>query len=555
MPTIAEALSIALAHHQAGRLREAEQIYRQILAADSNCADACHLLGCVYHQAGNYPLATDYIGRAVALMPDSAEAHNNLGNALVMQHRREEALPCYQRAIELKPDYADPWSNLGSALQEVGRYEEAVPFFRRALAIKPGFAEAWSNLGNTFQKLDRHQQAVDCYRRALEIKPNFAQANSNLANALHELGKPEDAVAICRKAVDLDPNSADAYNNLGKALLEVGHTQEAERCLTRAIELRPDFAMAHANHAAVMLLHGDFEHGLPEYEWRWKTGQIPVFTFDRPEWNGESLEGRTVLIHVEQGLGDTIQFIRYAPLVKSLGATTLVVSQKFLHPLLARCPGIDRLIAEGEQIPAFDFHVPLLTLMRIFSLTLEAIPTEIPYLFADPALVESWRAKLENIRGFRIGINWRGRPRSHDSTRRDLPLELFESLAQLPGVRLISLQKGFGGENLVPLRLPFPLTDLGDFDTMHGAFMDTAAIMKNLDLVISSDTAVPHLAGALGIPVWLALPLVPNWRWLLDRPDTPWYPTMRLFRQQRLGNWTDVFDEMKASLHQLTTEN
>jgi tetratricopeptide (TPR) repeat protein len=555
MPTIAEALSIALGHHQACRLQEAEQIYRQILAADPNSADAWQLLGLVAYQVGENAIAVECFGRALELRPDLAEAHNNLGLALRGQRKLNEAVTCYRRAIELQPDFGKAHNNLGDALQEQGRLEEALGSYRRALELDPSYAEAHYNLACALRQQEKLDDAIQSFRRALQMKPDYAEAANNLGAALEERGTAEEAVQSYRQALKLKPDYAEALNNLGNALKDQRKLDESAECFRRAIELNPNYAEPHFNQSLLHLLRGDLQRGWAEYEWRWKTRRLVTRSFDRPEWNGERVEGRTIFIHVEQGLGDTIQFIRYAPLVKSLGAITVVGCQKKLVPLLTRCPGIDRLIGEGDAVPAFDFHVPLLSLPRIFKTTVTNIPANVPYLSADPSLAESWRATLDTTPGFRIGFNWSGRSGSFESRRRNLPLPLFERLAQIPGVRLISLQKGAGQAELAAAGIQFPITDLGDFDTARGAFMDTAAIMKNLDLVISSDTAVPHLAGALGIPVWLALPLVPNWRWLLDRPDTPWYPTMRLFRQKRLGNWTDVFDEMKAALHELTTDN
>jgi len=296
------------------------------------------------------------------------------------------------------------------------------------------------------------------------------------------------------------------------------------------------------------LLQGDFEGGWPEYEWRWKTGQLRERCFAQPRWNGEPLAGKLILLHAEQGLGDTIQFVRYAAIVKSLGATVVVECQRALVKLLGSCAGIDRLVGAGDDLPSFDFHAPLLSLPGIFRTDLASIPAPVPYLRAAQDLVEQWRVKLMKVDGFRVAMNWRGEAGKPDSMRRAIPLPLFATLSELSGLRLISVQKDVQDRETKTLDSRSIVNPGPEIDTAHGAFMDTAAIMRNVDLVITSDTSVAHLAGALGVPVWVALPFVPDWRWLLDRSDSPWYPTMRLFRQNKRGDWKSVFEEIREAL-------
>jgi hypothetical protein len=313
--------------------------------------------------------------------------------------------------------------------------------------------------------------------------------------------------------------------------------------------LKPDYPEAHANHAHACLQAGDWRRGWVEYEWRRKTKPCSPSRFSQPLWSGESLAGKTILLHAEQGLGDTIQFVRYAPLVKRYDARVIVECQKPLLRLLAGCPGIDRLIGEGEELPAFDVQAPLMSLPAILNTTLENMPADVPYIFAAPELVARWRERLGSIEGFKIGISWQGNPRFPGDRFRSIPLRCFAALARLPGVRLISLQKGAGREQLVEVRDDFPVVDLADeLDEEAGPFMDRAAVMKNLDLVVTSDTAIAHLAGALGVPAWVALKFAADWRWLLDRSDSPWYPSMRLFRQQTRGDWSQVFARMADAL-------
>ena len=320
----------------------------------------------------------------------------------------------------------------------------------------------------------------------------------------------------------------------------------------QAVRLKPDYAEAHWNQALARLQMGQFEQGWPGYEWRWKCkefGTLPPFR--APLWDGSPLDGRTILVHAEQGLGDTLQFIRYIPLVQKHGGRVIMMCQPPLCALLAHCPGIERLMPHGDAPPEIDLHVPLLSLPRLLGTTLENVPADGPYLDAEPDLVEAWRHRLGAYPGLKIGIAWQGNPKFRLDRVRSLPLAQFAPLASVPGVHLLSLQKGLGREQLAAPERRFPVTDLGgQLDETTGAFMDTAAVMKNLDLVITSDTSIAHLAGALGVPVWVALNVVPDWRWLLDRDDSPWYPTMRLFRQTRLGHWEDVFHCMAEALRE-----
>jgi tetratricopeptide (TPR) repeat protein len=532
MSTVPESLAIALSLHQAGRLAEAAEIYRQILAAEPTCAQAWHLLGTAVYQSGQHAMAAECLGRALSLNPRFAEAHNNLGLVLREQGLLDQAADCYRRALDLKPDYTEAMYNLGNVLNSQGLWDEASDYYRRVLESRPDWAAAHGNLGTIFQAQGNLDEAAACYRRAIELKPEYIEG----------------------------------HNNLGSVLLGQGKRREAAECFRRALELKPDYASARWNQALLMLLEGDFERGWAEHEWRWKTGRQPAREFRQPSWAGEALAGNAILLYAEQGLGDTIQFVRYAAMVKALGAKVLVECQRPLVRLLRSCAAAeDEVIGEGDELPDFDFQAPLLSLPRMFQTKLETIPAKVPYLFAESGLVAHWRLRLQaacgdritqrspgpsgpDRPGFRIGINWRGRQDLAVARVRDIPLECFASIADLPGVRLVSLQQGIGRSDLAHAALQSIFDPGEDVDKEHGAFMDTAAIMVNLDLVITSDTSIPHLAGALGVPVWLALPFAPDWRWLLDRSDSPWYPTMRLFRQKTPGDWTTVFSEIKLAL-------
>jgi tetratricopeptide (TPR) repeat protein len=544
MATISQALAIAIEHHQAGRLEAAEQIYRQILRAEPNRADAWHLLGVIAHQVGKHETAVEYIGRAIGLNATEADFPSNLGAAYCALCRFPEAVACYRRALELRPDFAAAHFSLGNAWKYQGKLDEAIVCYRRALELEPDSADAHNNLGVALNDQGNPQEAAASCRRALELQPDFADAHSNLGNALRDQGKLDEAVACYRRVLDLKPNVADVHFNLGNALKDQGQWDEAMVCYRRALELKPDFANARLNHSLLSLLTGDFEHGWAEYQWRWKTTQCPPRDFSQAPWDGQPLEGRTILLHAEQGLGDTIQFVRYAALVKQRGGVVVLECQRPLLSLLTSCEGIDRLVGKGEDLPAFDVQASLLSLPGIFHTALGDIPARIPYLFADPRLAEHWRTELSPGAGLKIGIFWQG---TSKDPARVIPLTCFEPLVGLPGVRLFSLQKEAGVEQLQEAAGRFPVTELG---SRLDDFMDTAAVVVNLDLVITCDTALAHLAGSLGAAVWVAIPLVPDWRWLLDRSDSPWYPTMRLFRQERRGDWQGVFQRIEAALGQ-----
>ena len=379
--------------------------------------------------------------RALQLQPDHAEAHNNLGNALQDQGKLDEAVACYRRALQLKPDFAEAHNNLGVALQEQGKLDEAVACYRRALELEPDYAEAHYNLGNVLLDQGKLDEAVACYRRALELKPDLAEAHNNLGNASSRARETGRSGGLLSPGAGTEARPMPtAYNNLGNALYEQGKLDEAEASFRRALELQPDLALAHEGLATLHLVRGDFSR-VGRSRVAVADQADPAALFRQPRWDGCPLAGKTILLHAEAGLGDTIHFVRYAPLVKRLGGTVVVESQKPLLRLLKTCPGIDRLVGQGDEIPEFAAQAPLVSLPGIFQTSLDTIPAAVPYLFADPVLIESWRERFREAPGYKIGINWHGRPGPTFRVRR-IPLREFAAVAQVPGVRLISLQKG-----------------------------------------------------------------------------------------------------------------
>ena len=515
MTVRSQALATAVKHLEAGQPRQAEQVCRQILRADPTHAGACHLLGIVALQVGDYQAAADCIRRAIVSNPYNAVFHGNLGTAHYGLGRLDEAVANYRQAVQLKPDYADGHYNLANALRDQGKLDEAVASYRRALEIKPDYAEAYNNLGGVLRRQGAFEEAVASHQQALRLKPDFAEAHYNLGIAQKDLGKLDEAVVSLRKAV----------------------------------QLKPESAKAHAGLAIPLLLTGKFAEGWREYEWRTQCEECAVSPLCRPRWDGSPLGARTIMLFAEQGLGDTLHFVRYAALLKRRGGKVLLECQPALVRLLEKCRGVDGVFPRGSQLPQFDIAISLASLPATLGTTGDSIPAEIPYLDADAALVERWRAELGAVGGFKVGIVWQGNPDHPDDRWRSMPLAQFEPLARLEGARLISLQKGPGADQLEVVQDRFPVMDLGPgLDEQSGAFMDTAAVMEHLDLVITSDTSIAHLAGALGVAVWVALPVVPDWRWMLDRDDSPWYPTMRLFRQRTRGNWEEVFQRMAVAL-------
>jgi Flp pilus assembly protein TadD len=475
----------------------------------------------------------------------------DLGVVLLALGRSADAVIPLRQAIALRPEHADSHNRLGQALAEAGRWGEAADSFRRLTTLRPASADAHHNLAVALARLGRHAEAADAYRESLSRRPDHAEDHNNLGLALVEVDRRDEAVSSFRQAIALNPDYAEAHNNLAITLVALGDSAGGLAAFAEALRLRPDYPKARTNRALALLQTGDFEQGWREYEWRWRTDDFTPREFGKPRWDGTPLEGRTILLHAEQGLGDTLQFIRYAPLVRQRGGVVLVEAPPRLLPLLQRCPGIDRLVARGALLPAFDVEAPLLSLPGLLGTTAATVPAPIPYLSADPERRARWGAELRALPGFKVGIAWQGSRTYRGDPQRSIPLRHLEPLTRLPGVRLVSLQKGHGSEQLAAVAAAWGVVDLGPrLDEGTGAFEDTAAVMTQLDLVVSSDTSVVHLAGALGTSVWLALPLACDWRWGLAGESTPWYPTMCVFRQRRAGDWEEVFTRMAAELRE-----
>ncbi len=552
----------AAAHHRAGRHSEAERLYRDILDAEPFNALVHGSLGSVLLGQDRIEDAVRSFSRALDLDHENAPLLANLGTALLEQGRLGEAERGFELALAIDPGLAMAHANLGTVLEEQGRLEDAVGSYRRALELDPDNALTHGNLGTALQKQGLPEDAMASFARALDIDPANALGHSNMGTALLHQGRLDEAMAQFERGLGIDPESAVLRTNLGAALLKLGRMDDAMAAHRRALVIDPDFAEAHLNYSHALLLAGRFAEGWAEYEWRLRCHDYaaPRWTFGRPRWDGEGLEGGTVLLYADQGLGDVIQSIRYVPMAAARAGRVAVKGPARLQRLLRPVAMIDDWLDEGgldeggadgdDQTPRFDAYAPLLSLPYIFETEIGTIPAEVPYLAAEDDRIGPWRDRLGG--GFKVGIAWQGSPAYEDDRERSVPLGRFQPLSKIPGVRLISLQKLDGLGQLADLPPGMAVETLGDgFDAGPDAFIDAAAVMMSLDLVVTSDTSIAHLAGALGRPVWVALKFMPDWRWLLGREDTPWYPTMRLFRQPSPGDWGGVFAAMDRALRKL----
>jgi tetratricopeptide (TPR) repeat protein len=680
--TLQQALDLGVQHHQAGRLREAEGIYRQILSADPNNAQTLHLLGVLFSQVGQGEPAVEFIRRAIAQNPTAAQYHCNLGAAQAIAGRHDEAIESYERALVLQPDLLDAHINLGSALVRLGRFdravaslqtalkarpddfkildslgsalsqagrqEEAIDVLKRALAIRSDFAPTHLTLGNALVRSNRFPEAIAAYRAALALRPSYPEAMNGLAQLLCENGSTDEAIDLARQTISLQERSAPAwytlgralhkhnrheesaqalrraleidpkllqaqnelgnvlvdlksyaeaiqtlqhslkiedsgkvrynlgtaywesgetdqaiseykkaeslgfaepmlYNNLGAIYHQRGETEKAIKCFQRALGIDADFNLAKFNLGMVQLLKGDFKEGFANYESRWKAKsiQMPARYAHRGIWDGSDLQGKRILLDCEQGFGDSIQFVRYVPMIAGRGGKPILAATPELFRLLKTVPCLEGIVCPPEAIPPFDVQCPLMSLGHLMGTTIDNVPANVPYLFADAALAERWRTRLPRDGRTKVGLCWSGNPKHKEDSTRSLSLSALSPLGDVASAWFCSLHKGPASREATTSSGKF---QLADWTPELSDFADTAALIAGLDLVITCDTAIAHLAGALGKPVWLLIPKVPDWRWMLDRDDSPWYPTMRIFREERRGEWGSAIDRVCQSL-------
>jgi tetratricopeptide (TPR) repeat protein len=514
MSTIAEALAQGFELHKRGELPRAESTYRQVLAREPRHARALHLLGVLALQTRRLDEAIGLLEQSVAADPGAAEYLGNLASAYVTARRYDDALATVERACALNPNLPDVHHHRGLALFSLGRFDEAAASYRRAIELFPDNAAAHSNLGVALQALGMLDEAEASLGRSLALEPNSALYHFNLGTFAKDRADPSAAIAHYDQALKLDPRHAQALAARGVALLSLGQ----------------------------------FRDGWRFYEHRANCPQFNTLKLSQPMWDGSPLAGRTLLVHCEQGFGDTLQFIRYLKPAPP-GGNVVIAAQAALLPLLSQA-GFDGLIAREGPLGAFDVQAPLLSLPGILGTDEATVPRNIPYLQARPERIAHWRTELERYQGLKVGIACQGRKEFPGDRFRSIPLEYFAPLAQIPPVRLVSVQRKPSLYELAGGNLPFEVIDFGE--TLDDPpYVELAALIKNLDLVVTSDTGVAHLCGALGARVWLALACAPDWRWMLDRQDSPWYPTMRLFRQRRHGDWRQVFEDIAREMRGL----
>ena len=591
---------------------EALESYDRAIALKPDYAEAVNNRGNALRKLNRNTEALESFERALRLRPGYPEALNNRGNALAALDRTAEALESYDEALAQRPSYVDALVNRAELLRRLERMDDAIASLDRAIALKPnhsaalkararisyasgglldaaladykrlialmpGDADAPIERGNVYYQKRRYGDALADYERTVALRPDFAPAHNNRGNALRELGRFEEALEAFDKALTLMPEYADAHNNRGNVLIELNRPDEALVAYNRALELKPDFAFAlvnrgnalrylghadealdsfdcairqvpeladaHWNRALLCLSRGDFARGLSGYEWRWKRGIESPRDFWQPLWNGDDLAGKTILLHAEQGFGDTIQMLRYLPLVAGKGGKIVLEIPDGLMPLIDN-PDI-ALVHRGGTLPDFDVHCPLMSLPLAFGTTLATIPATVPYLHAPAGRLEKWQARLGAIPAPRIGLVWSGKTSHTNDHNRSIALAKLAPLLSRPDFSFVSLQRDYREEDGAELARWPKLTRL---DGALGDFGDTAAVMAELDLIIAVDTAVAHLAGALGRPVWLLIPHMQDWRWFTGRTDSPWYPSARLFRQTTPGDWDSVIAALAEAL-------
>jgi len=576
------ALQLGIASHQIGRLAEAEAYYREALAAPRQQPDALHLLGVVFMQTGRLAPGIELIRRAIGLNGTNGEYFSNLGAGLNRLGDLEGAADAFRRALELKPDFATAFHDYGNVLLKQGKLDEALVCFTRAIGIDPFYTNAHHQRAKVLQRFGRHAEALAAFNEALAIKPDNAEALCRRALVLLAMKRFDEALASAEEAKRIDPSYAEAFNVCGSTLHRIDRFEEAlvnfdqalslapqrsevllnraaaldemhrfpegARDIAAALRSNPSYADAHWNDGLRRLLLGDFAQGWPKTEWRWKSPSMMMRNphAASPQWMGEPIEGKTILLYSDQGMGDAIFFARYAPLVAARGARVILQVEPLLVDLLKDVDGVAMCVEKGTSPPPFDLHCSLMSLPLAFGTVADSIPAEMPYL--SPALDhQRWRERFAGLRAPRVGLVWSGNPNHINDHRRSMAFAQLAPLFDLP-MTFVSLQKGARPADRQALAQHPRVLDL---DCEIENFTDTASVLSCLDVVVSVDTSVVHLAGAMGRPVWVMLPYTPDWRWLLERTDSPWYPTMRLFRQDASRDWSRVIGEVKAALQGL----
>jgi len=542
-------LAILLCEH--GRLEMSSVNYKRAIELDNHYFLAYNNFGDLLQKQGKLDDAVNSYKHAIYIKPDYCEAYFNLGVAYQRQLNYNDAVKCFKQAVTIKPDSAEYNYYLGNAFKNQGKFEDAINSYKNALKFKPEYAEVYLNLGVSYIKQGQPDESIECCYKAIEIKPDYAEAFYNLGIAFNDKGELDEAVKSYKRALQLKPGFKDVYVNLGNSYKNKLELDEAVKCFGLAVTGREGYDPARMNRALTWLLKGDYEKGWPEYEQRLAKKEYLRREFPYTRWDGSTLNGKTILVHAEQGFGDTMQFVRFLPLVKEMGGQIIFECQKSLTNLLQYCAGVDKIVAsDGNVTPsvAFDVHLQLLSLPGISGVYLDSLPVKVPYIFPDTALVSYWKEKLSSNNNLKVGLVWGGNPKQSNDNNRSSTLACFSQLGSISGVTLYSLQKG---EPASQLTNPPEGMNVVDFDDEMKDFSDTAAFIDNLDLVIAVDTAVAHLAGALGKPVWVLACYCPTWHLQLWRDDCAWYPSMRVFRQSEPHDWDSVLQQVAVSLRRV----
>jgi tetratricopeptide (TPR) repeat protein len=544
----------AVSLHRQGRLREAEKLYARVLKAAPENFDALHLRGLAKAQAGQMGEAYRLMSAALKINARAPDAWMNFANVLHALKRDGEALAALDSALALRPGDPDALHSRGNALLSLNRPQEALASFDQVLTRNPRHRDALINRGSTRAALGKTAEALADFDAALILAPGHPGALYNRGNALFDLGRFAEAIAAFDGALAGAPDRVQAWNNRGRALQALSRHREAVASFDKAIALQKDYADAHSNRALSLLTLGDLARGFAEYEWRWKRGGMTDTrrSYRGALWLGEyPLAHKTILLHAEQGLGDTIQFARYAPLLVRAGANVVLELQPALKDLFATLPGVASVHARGEPLPAYDVHCALGSLPLALKTEPTTIPAEIPYLHADDARIARWRPAIEALPGKRVALAWAGNPNHPNDRSRSLDLKLLEPLLTLAGVSFVSLQRDLrSGDQELLARHPRVRHLGGDLADMA----DSAAVLALVDLLIAVDTAVVHLAGAMARPVWVMVPFSPDWRWTLHGDHSPWYPQARLFRQPALGDWPAAIATVREAVTRFIAE-
>lgn len=535
--------------HRAGDLAGAEKLYVSVLRDDPRNSDALAMLGTLNTQRGNTDTGVRLIDESLALTPNQPVAWFNRGNALQAVDRISEAIESFVKAANYDPSFTAAHIALGKIFARSERHREALLCFDRAVACDPKDKEVFFRRAVSLAGTRQFEKALVDLEQAMMLDPESLDIRNSYGNVLASLGRTEEALRAYDDVLARDPDYAETYSNRASSLFSMNRIDEAIESLHKAIALKPDYADAHWNLGLILLTLGQFKEGWSEYEWRWQQKKnLPLRRkSDRPVWKGEPIEGKTILLYPEQGLGDSIHFSRYAGLAAAQGANVLLEAPTGLFRLFESLEGPAALVKSGDPIPAYDYLASLMSLPHIFGTTLETIPATIPYLFATPDQKRRWAEKLGGKHSIRIGIAWSGSANHFRDRMRSVPANLLISkLTDVAGCSLHVLQKEYREPDQAFLQANPALvmrheTDLTDF-------ADTAGLIANLDLVITVDTSIAHLAGAMGKPVWILLSSAPDYRWLLKRDDSPWYPTARLFRQSTPGNWSEPIERIAAAL-------